>query len=77
MNVTQENKDKVVVLPKWMTQGMMLLAIVLVIAVIYLQLVRYKLVGQSITAHDTSSTAMLLSPELSFGLTNIIAALAI
>ena len=77
MNVKQENKDNKIVLPKWATQGMMLLAIVLVIAVIYLQLVRYKLVGQSITAHDTPSTAMLLSPELSFGLTNIIAALAI
>ena len=73
MNSRNNKKKQMVILPTWVTSIIMLLTVVLIAFVIYVQLVRYELVGEAIEAGDTTSTAMLMSPELSIGISTIIA----
>lgn len=57
---------------KWI---ILLLVFILVGVVIYVTLIRYKLVGNALSNNDTLMAAALLSPELSSGLTTLAAAL--
>lgn len=57
---------------KWI---ILLLVLILVGVVIYVTLIRYKLVGNALSNNDSLMAAALLSPELSSGLTTLAAAL--
>ncbi len=57
---------------KWI---ILLLVFILVGVVIYVTLIRYKLVGNALSNNDSFMAAALLSPELSSGLTTLAAAL--
>ena len=56
--------------PKSTWAGMIALIIVVAIifVILYLQFVRYMLVGQSLQLGDKTSTALLLSPEISMSI---------
>lgn len=75
-NQNNQNLQKKIVVPRWVTLLMFIIAVAFIFVILYLQFTRYKLVGQSLDLKDTLSTGMLLSPEISFGLVNIIGALA-
>ncbi len=49
--------------------------VLLIIALIYLTLKRYMLVGKAIDSDDKETASILLTPELSMGLTTLLAAL--
>ena len=48
-----------------------LIAVLVVLAAVYITLFRYALVGKSIDADNTMSTALLLSPELAYSFARI------
>ena len=61
----QRNDQKV---PRWLTVGMMSGVLAIILIILYLQFVRYMLVGQSLQLGNNTGTALLLSPEISMGI---------
>lgn len=69
----QEHKNKkLVVVPSWFTSSVMCVIFALLLIIIYLYIIRYKLVSKAIDMRDTPTSALLLSPEIAFGLAKLI-----
>ena len=75
INQEEEKRKQAVVLPTWVMSLTMLITVVVIIAIILLQFTRYRLVGQSIQKGDLTSSTLLLSPEISTGISAIIRSL--
>lgn len=63
------NKQKI---PTWVLVAGVLITIILLLAIVYLTFIRYKLVGFSIEKGDSTTSALLLSPEIAAGLARIL-----
>ena len=75
MNKQEEKQEeKKITLPNWAAMLLLTIFIIIIAIVLYLQFTRYKLLGQAINKGDLTSSAMLLSPEISAGISNIISA---
>lgn len=74
MNTRQRmnNQRNVQKVPGWLTIGMMCGVLVIILIILYLQFVRYMLVGQSLQLGNNTSTALLLSPEISMGIATLL-----
>jgi hypothetical protein len=70
MEQEQRNNQKPK-MPWYITIFTVIIVLLIVVAVIYLNFFRYSLVGKSIDLGDTTSAALLLSPELAFSLAKI------
>lgn len=70
-NKIEANKKATIKVPFWCAVLTGSLVIMLVIAILYLQYVRYGLVSKAIDAKDVTSSALLLSPEIATGLVRI------
>lgn len=68
MNIYDEERKETVKLPTWLVMTLLSIFLAIAIVVLYLQFVRYALVGKTIDKGDITSTALLLSPEITFGL---------
>lgn len=68
----QKQVENKVVLPNWAAFLLLIVFIVVVGFILYLQFFRYSLVGHAINKGDLTSSAMLLSPEISAGITRVI-----
>lgn len=71
MDKKEENKKATIKVPFWCAVLTGSLVIMLIIAILYLQYVRYGLVSKAIDANDVTSSALLLSPEIATGLVRI------
>lgn len=71
----QDNKKAVVKVPLWCASLIGALVIAIIVAFLYLQFIRYSLVSQAIDLKDTTTSALLLSPEIATGLVKIFALL--
>ncbi len=74
---TKEEKESAVIaqfnkLPRWFVVLTMILTFLVIAAIIYLQFIRYYLVGVSINKSDLATSALLLSPEIATGISTII-----
>ena len=58
-------------LPAWFVTLTMILVFIIIAAIIYLQFIRYYLVGLSISKSDLATSALLLSPEIATGISTI------
>jgi len=72
MNIYDEQQKETIKVPTWLVMSLLSIFLAIAIVVLYLQFVRYALVGKSIDKGDVTSTAMLLSPEMAFGLAQLI-----
>lgn len=72
MDIYDEQRKEVTKVPTWLVMSLLSIFLAIAIVVLYLQFVRYALVGKSIDKGDISSTAMLLSPEMAFGLAQLL-----
>lgn len=70
MEQEQRNNQKAKT-PGWVMFFAIVITLFVLAAVIYLQFFRYSLVGKSIDLGDTTSAALLLSPELAFSLAKV------
>lgn len=68
MNIYDEQKKETIKIPTWLVMSLLSIFLAIAIVVLYLQFVRYALVGKSIDKGDMTSTALLLSPEITYGL---------
>ena len=59
-------------LPRWLTIGMMCGVFAIILIILYLQFVRYMLVGQSLQLGNNTGTALLLTPEISMGIATLL-----
>lgn len=67
-----ENKQKQVVkLPTWLFILMLCMFFVLTLVLLNLRFFRYGLVGKALDKDDLTSTALLLSPEITSGLAQL------
>lgn len=67
----QKNK-KVIQIPTWVASTILCIFFALILIILYLQLIRYKLVSKTIDAKDTITSALLLSPEIATGLARLL-----
>lgn len=58
--------------PNWVTVAAMCVVLAIILIVLYLQFVRYMLVGESLQLGNNISTALLLSPEISMSIASLI-----
>jgi hypothetical protein len=72
MNSTFEEDKRKVKIPGWAFLLTMTVVILLIIAALYINIFRYYLVGYSIDHNNLATSAMLLSPEIAWGLATII-----
>lgn len=72
MDVYNEQTKESTKVPTWLIMSLLSICLAIAIVVLYLQFIRYALVGKSIDKGDITSTAMLLSPEITFGLAQLI-----
>ena len=72
MDLYDEQKKENIKVPTWLVMSLLSIFLAIAIVVLYLQFIRYALVGKSIDKCDTTSTALLLSPEITFGLAQLI-----
>ncbi|ARF11484.1 hypothetical protein Klosneuvirus_1_341 [Klosneuvirus KNV1] len=72
MDLYDEQKKENIKVPTWLVMSLLSIFLAIAIVVLYLQFIRYALVGKSIDKGDTTSTALLLSPEITFGLAQLI-----
>jgi len=75
MNTKEDNKSEQISqfnkLPSWFVSLTMVLVFIVIAAIIYLQFIRYYLVGMSINKSDLATSALLLSPEIATGISTI------
>jgi hypothetical protein len=71
---SKQNNKKInkVILPDWAATLLIIFFIIIIGFVLYLQIVRYNLVGEAINKGDLASSALLLSPEISASVSKII-----
>jgi len=72
MDLYDEQKKENIKVPTWLVMSLLSIFLAIAIVVLYLQFIRYALVGKSIDKGDTTSTALLLSPEITYGLAQLI-----
>lgn len=72
MDIYDEQKKENIKVPTWLIMSLLSIFLAIAIVVLYLQFIRYALVGKSIDKGDATSTALLLSPEITFGLAQLI-----
>lgn len=68
----ENNNKKKIVMPSWFASAVLFVTVIILILILYLQFVRYSLVLKSLELGDTGSTALLLTPEISTGITQIL-----
>lgn len=78
-NQDQDNQDQLISVHKYKfskTQvfSFVLFFIILLSALLYLTYFRYMLVSKSLDLHDTTTSALLLSPEIAYGLATVLSA---
>ena len=66
-----KKENKTVKVPIWLFVLIIFAFFAIVCAVLYLRFIRYMLVGESITNRDITSTALLLTPEITAGLARL------
>lgn len=72
MNKKSEQEDKqTIILPSWLILSLLCIFLAIIIVVLYLQFVRYALVAKSIEKGDTTTSALLLTPELTMGIARL------
>ena len=67
----QDNQDNLNKYSKTQMFSFVLFFIVLISALLYLTYFRYTLVSKSIDLKDTTTSALLLSPEIAYGLATV------
>lgn len=72
MNIYDERNKETIKVPTWLVMTILSIFLAIAIVVLYLQFIRYALVGQSINNGDTTSSALLLSPELGLGISMLL-----
>jgi hypothetical protein len=70
-SLPDDKKNKTVKVPVWLFVVILLAFLAITFAVLYLRFIRYMLVGESITNRDITSTALLLTPEITAGLARL------
>jgi len=71
MNKNTQEEKETVTLPSWLIMSMMCIFLAIIIVVLYLQFIRYALVARAIDKGDNTSTALLLTPEISMGIARL------
>ena len=71
-NTNDQNQQKVIKIPRTVTFTMILMLMALLAVLLYVTLQRYSYLGESVKQGNIATTALLLSPEISTGLANII-----
>ena len=72
MEQEQDKNKKTIKIPGWAAVGGVCLFFIIVLIILYLTFVRYNLLAKSINHSDVTTSAMLLSPEIAFGLAQLI-----
>ena len=71
MDVYDDKQKETIKIPTWLVMSLLSIFLAIAIVVLYLQFIRYTLVGKSIDKGDVTSTAILLSPEITYGLARL------
>lgn len=71
MDIYDEQKKETIKIPTWLVMSMLSIFLAIAIVILYLQFVRYALVSKTIDKGDATSTALLLSPEITYGLARL------
>ena len=66
------NRTQKKILPNWVTVATMCVVFAIILIILYLQFVRYMLVGESLQLGNNLSTALLLSPEISMSIATLV-----
>ena len=76
MHDTEEKPihKKEIKVPFWCAILGVILVVLLITAILYLQYVRYSLVAKAIDLKDTTTSALLLSPEIATGIVKLMTA---
>ena len=70
-NSSDQSKQSQIIMPKWAIFIGIFMFIMILAAVLYFQFERYNLIGKAISKGDTTTAALLFSPELSSGLSTL------
>lgn len=72
MNTKSEQEEKqTITLPSWLILSILCIFLAIIIVVLYLQFIRYALVAKSIDKGDVTTSALLLTPELTMGIARL------
>lgn len=71
MNKNNQEDQKTIKLPSWLVLSLLCIFLAIIIVVLYLQFVRYALVAKSIDKGDSTTTALLLTPEITTGIARL------
>ncbi|QKF94195.1 hypothetical protein QKU48_gp0737 [Fadolivirus algeromassiliense] len=67
----REEDQKTIKMPSWLVLSLLCIFLAIIIVVLYLQFVRYALVAKSIDKGDSTTTALLLTPEITTGIARL------
>lgn len=71
MNKQHQEDQKTIKMPSWLVLSLLCIFLAIIIVVLYLQFVRYALVAKSIDKGDSTTTALLLTPEITTGIARL------
>ena len=71
MNIKDQDNKKTISMPSWLILSIFCIFLAIVIVVLYLQFVRYALVAKSIEKGDATTSALLLTPEITAGIARL------
>lgn len=70
----QENKQRnpqIVKIPSWLILSMLCIFIAVIMVVLYINVLRYSLVAKAMESGDSTTTALLLTPEITTGIARL------
>lgn len=71
MNKNNQEEKQTITLPSWLVLSILCIFLAIIIVVLYLQFVRYALVAKSIDKGDSTTSALLLTPEITAGIARL------
>ena len=71
MNKNKQEEKQTITMPSWLILSILCIFLAIIIVVLYLQFVRYALVAKAIDKGDATTSALLLTPEITAGISRL------
>jgi hypothetical protein len=68
----EQNQTETYKIPGWAASAGLLIAVITLLVFLYITMFRYSLVGKAIDMGDTTSSALLLTPEIATGISTLL-----